>query len=105
MAIIRDEEIGGGSVLRTFTMHGESLKVGTPLSRAALLSIPYANRQALIDGGKIAVYPPSSERHVVSDGFGHYSVYAGRKLNDKPLTKAQAQKLAGIEPDPEPTVN
>lgn len=101
MAIIKDEDIGGGSVLRTFTMRGEAQKVGTQLSRSELLGIPYANRQALIDGGKISIYPPSAERHIVSDGFGRYSVYAGRKLNDRPLTKAEAEELAGVTPEPE----
>ncbi len=95
--IVRDENIGGAFVRRTFTMVGGPVPVGKQLSRAEVLAIPSLNRQALIDGGKLDIYPPAAgahERHVVSAGFGKFHVYEGRRVNTDPLSKEQAEALA-----------
>lgn len=103
--LLRAERIGGAFVRRGFTRGGEYLKTGTPLSRAEVLAFPPQNRQSLVDGGYLEVYPPGSpvleampaqpDRFVVSRGFGNFDVYEGRKLNTAPMTKDEAQALAG----------
>lgn len=111
--LLRAERIGGAYVRRGFTAKGEYLKTGTHLTRADVLSFPSTNRQALLDGGYIEVYPPGApglegiapadtQRFVASAGFGNFNVYEGRKLNSAPLTKAEAQALAGMTVDADP---
>lgn len=101
--MLRDADIGGGTVRRTFRMGTEQVRMGRPLTEAEIMTMPVANRRALIDKGMIIVYPrtpvvPSGdgERHVVARGFGKYDVIEGHKLNDKPLTKDAARALAGV---------
>jgi hypothetical protein len=59
---IGDQDIGGARVRRVFTMKGElwPVRANTRLSSDQVLSIPLANRRALIDAGYIEVYPKSS---------------------------------------------
>jgi hypothetical protein len=63
--------------------------------------MPVANRQALIDKRFIEVFPKDAtgagERHIVSAGFGKYHVIEGKKLNEFPLTKQEADALAGTK--------
>jgi hypothetical protein len=101
MLMIGSNEIGGGYVRLAFTDSERLYKVGEPLTAAKIKS--FHNHKRMIDIGKIAVYPPCpttapalapSERHVVSAGFGRFDVFEGRKLNDKSLTKDEADKLA-----------
>ncbi len=93
--ITRDHDIGGAKVLRGFSMGGTYRKSGEMLSRQEVLSIPTNNRQALIDGGKMSVYPPAPEsRFVVSAGFNKWHVYEGRRLTDTPVEKDEAQRIA-----------
>ncbi len=105
MLRLAEAEIGGAVVRRTFTMSGTQVRRGDELTREQVLSIGRPNRQALIDKNFLDVFPLSraapvveaEDRHVVSLGFGKFDVVEGRKLNDAPLTKDQAQALAGIE--------
>lgn len=105
MTILREEQIGGAFVKRLFHQAGEPVKAGTKLTRADVLAFPQANRQALVDGGYIDVYPPApsnQERFIASAGFGNWHVYEGRRLTTgKGLTKEEAEALAaeGAEPD------
>lgn len=108
----RDQDVGGAVVKRMFG----GRKAGDTLTRAEVLAIPGANRAALINLGKIAVFPIRSgttgtvplaaseeqrpeiehmKRHVVSRGFGKYDVIEGNILNAEPLTKDAAKALAG----------
>ena len=111
----RDQDVGGAVVKRMFAGH----KAGDTLSREAVLAIPGANRSALINQGKMVLFPLSKmagnvaaipagvlavdhapeiehmKRHVVSRGFGKYDVIAGTILNTEPLTKDAAKALAG----------
>ena len=97
--MIGSNAIGGGFVRISFTDGTERLKPGTPLTAEKIKS--WHNHQRLISNDMIAVYPPSGpsadlpkERHIISRGYGHYDVIEGRKLNDKVLTKAEAEALA-----------
>lgn len=112
--MIRDRDIGGGFVLRTFRMGAEQVFAGRELSRAEILAMPGANRQALIEKKFIGVYPPRPEptvkdggqvaRYVIGVGGGKCDVVEGRRLNVEPLTPEEAAALAGIElhADPAP---
>lgn len=97
MLLIGQKEIGGGYVRMGFTVAGHRLKAGTPLTAEEINS--FANKRRLIDAGFIAVYPPApvndAQRYVVRGYQGHYDVIAGTKINDRPLTKAEAEELAG----------
>ena len=96
-------EIGGGIVRRRFTCGGKAMLAGQPLTVAQINAMSPPNRRALISNGRIAVYPvapgqpsaaASMERHIVGGPGGRYSVIEGRKLNDTPLTKEEAEELA-----------
>lgn len=93
------QEIGGGIVRRGFTMGAERVRSGRELTKEELLSMPPANRNALVEKKYIELYPerPAApgQRHVVSAGFGRFDVIEGRKLNASPMTKEEANKLAG----------
>lgn len=99
MLMIGSNELGGGFVRTAFTDSGERLKPGTPLSAEKINAWP--NKRTLIERGMIAVYPPSGatggkdgERHIAHRGGGQYDVFVGHKLNERPLTKDEAEELA-----------
>jgi hypothetical protein len=105
MLMIGSKEIGGGFVRRAFTDGETLMAVGAPLSAEKINAWP--NRRTLIESGLIAVYPPHgegaattgpAERHMVHLGRGQYDVIAGTKLNDRPLSKDEAEDLA-TQPD------
>jgi hypothetical protein len=102
---IADQDIGGARVRRVFSRNGESLKANRHLSADEVLAIPIANRRALVDAGYLEVYPRSSpakraneERFVIRVGNDKFDVIAGNKVNDTPLTRAEADRLAGRGP-------
>ena len=100
MATLPWNEIGGGIVAIPFVLSdGTRLAGGTHLSAADIEAM--GNARTLIRNEYIKVYPPhgatahvSEVRHVVHCGGGNFDVIAGRKLNDKPLTKDEAHALA-----------
>ena len=100
MATLPWNEIGGGIVAIPFTLaDGRRLAGGTHLTGAEVKAL--GNHRTLIRNEFIKVYPPHGEsapvsetRHVVHCGGGNFDVIAGRKLNDKPLTKDEAHALA-----------
>jgi hypothetical protein len=101
---IADQDIGGARVRRVFTMRGEFLKAGHHLKVDEVLAIPIANRRALIDAGFLEIYPrgapPSKhneERFIIRTKGDHdkFDVIAGHKLNQSPLTRVEADRLAG----------
>lgn len=96
-----DDNIGGAYVRRGFTRGGEYIKAGTRLSPDDVRSIPIVNRRALAVSGALDIFPVAPahdaadfDRYVIHRGGGHYDVIAGRKLNDEPLSKAEAEGLA-----------
>ena len=100
MATLPWNEIGGGVVAIPFVLaDGTRLARGTRLSADAIKAL--GNHHTLIRHEYIKVYPPHGEtasiaetRHVVHVGGGAFDVIAGRKLNDRPLSKDEAQALA-----------
>jgi len=100
---IADADIGGARVRRVFTARGNVMKAGKHLSSDEVLAIPLANRRALQDSGYIEVYPKSSPpgkrepetRHIIKVGDGQYDVIAGHKINPKPVSREEANRIAG----------
>lgn len=102
--MIRTEMTGGGFVRRTFVKGDVRMHPGAILTAAQLASIPKNNRKALIEQGYIETWPeiPGSatripidgaKRHVVLRG-NKFDVIEGVKLNDRPLTREEANALA-----------
>lgn len=102
-------EIGGGYVRRRFTCGGRVRYSGEKLTAEDLAAMPHRNREALIEMRSIDIYPKGdggsqySERHIVHRGCGKFDVIEGRKLNTEPLTKEQAEALAGTPEAPSHT--
>ena len=98
---IADQDIGGARVRRVFTMRGKFMKANRRLSADEVLAIPIANRRALIEGQFLEVYPRPSKHNeecfIIRTKGDHdkFDVIAGHKLNTKPLTRAEADRLAG----------
>lgn len=94
---IRNEDIGGARVRRTFNSNGRQLMGNEYLSAEEVLAIPVANRRALIDSSYIEVFPKANvggERVMLSLGKDKgYNVIEGRMLNEEPLTREEAEKL------------
>lgn len=104
MTVIQDHMIGGAKVQRGFQRGSEWVKPGTDISRNELLSMPRGNLQAMVDGGRIQLYPPTpamlggvGELHMISRGFGKYDIIEGRVLNEEPYTSKEAAETAYAE--------
>jgi hypothetical protein len=71
------------------------LKMGDHLTAEQVLSIRTANRRALVDSNFIELYPKSlaGERMLVGVGKDKYNVVEGRTINEKPLSREQAEDL------------
>lgn len=99
--MIRSESIGGGIVRRQIMAGDRVINAGTALSGDEIRA--FRNHREMIRTGRIETWPADpraggpagGQRFVVSIGFGKFDVIEGRKLNDAPLTKAEAAKLAG----------
>ena len=98
---IADTDIGGARVRRVFSMRGEQVQANRHLSVDEVLAIPIANRRALVDAGFLEVYPKRSPaKHVNEARFvirtgDKFDVIAGHKLNTEPLSRPEADRLAG----------
>lgn len=103
---LKEHEIGGAIVRRTFTTDGKKLVPGQRLTEQEVLSFPTLNRMALAEKRWIDLVPKNgttaapekAERFVISAGFGNFHVIEGKKLNDEALDREQAYALAGIAP-------
>ena len=95
---MRIHEMGGAYVRRRFTSGATAYKPGDHLTQGELAQIPAANRDTLIKNLWIEPYPMPAGSDltvmIISTGYGKFNVIEGRKLNDKPLTKEEAQELA-----------
>lgn len=99
--LVSHDSIGGAIVRRPFSREGAMMGPGARLTREECLAIPIRNLRALIASGALEVWSVEAdvsqapmERHVVSIGFGRYDVIEGRQLNDKPMSKEEAEALA-----------
>jgi len=99
MLDILDQDVGGARIRRTFTNGGTQMKSGTHLSRDEVLKMNLPNRRALADSGYLEIYPRAPqdgprERIIVGFGKDKYNVIEGRVINDVPLSRDAAEKLA-----------
>jgi hypothetical protein len=99
---IADADIGGARVRMSFTMKGAMLAKNRHLTADEVLAIPIANRRALADSGYLEVYPKRSAakpvheaRFVIRTGADKFDVIAGYKVNSEPLSRNEADRLAG----------
>lgn len=94
------DQAGGAYVRRAFTFGDRELTTRDRLTADEVRSIPLANLNALINTGKIELWPAApeqmfvAERFAVNRGFGKWDVIEGRKLNETSLTKIEAEALA-----------
>lgn len=89
-----DSEIGGGKVLRTFTRGGERLQAGHMLTRDEMLSIPTANRRALVDSNYISLYPlAAGEGHITQVSKNGFIVIKGVKVTPEPVSREEAERI------------
>ena len=94
----------GGVALRTFSAAGGRLPPGSEISAELALTWPVQNRRALEESKVIRWHSQavSQQRnqtvsaHVVHRGGGRFDVIEGIVINDEPLTKEQADALAGV---------
>lgn len=105
------EDIGGGVVMKAFRgTGGEMVLAGTRLTEEQVRAMPRANRESLVDNHRLhilsksqaSVGPLSADTQVftVHLGGGKYNVIEGVKINDEPITKEEAEALAGTDAKP-----
>lgn len=101
------ERAGGAYVRRRMPFGDRDLGPGDTLTAREVASIPRANLNALINTGKLELWPAAPgaqgvsgplERVAVHIGAGRYVVIEGRKITDEPVNKAEADALvAGVQ--------
>lgn len=97
MLDIAEADIGGAKVRRTFTRGDVRHRAGEILEAEVVLSIAKANRRALIDANYIDIYPKApvvpGELFIVAVSKDRFNVIEGQTINEKPLTRDQADEL------------
>lgn len=101
MLLIADQDIGGARVRRIFTMAGRVMRAGDELTGDEVRALPVANRRALMEAQYIEVWPRPREadtsamqRFIVHRPPGKFDVVAGARINEHPLSRAEAEELA-----------
>jgi hypothetical protein len=95
---IADSDIGGARVRMGFSHGNRRVVAGEHLSAAEVKAI--RNRHALQNAGYIECYPVSAvprsalDRFIVQVAPGKFNVIAGQRLNEAPLTRKAAERLA-----------
>jgi hypothetical protein len=104
---ITDADIAGARVRQTFQTilkdgRQRRYRANEHLTREEVLAMN--NRRALYSAGYIEPYPQqhvaapaATDRFIVQVAPGKFNVIAGTRLNDEPLSKQAAQKLAHSE--------
>lgn len=95
MPMIKEAEILGGTALRRFNIGAREIKPGTKLLAHEVRGIAPANRKALVEIGSLDVHRRSEddENFMIHRGGAKYDVIQGRKINDEPLSKDDAEEL------------
>jgi len=105
---IADKDLGGARVRLTFQTiqkNGSTrrFKPNEQLSAEDVLAWPMANRRALVSAGYIEIYPrqfvgrqaiQKGDRFIVQARKDQYNVIEGRRINDQPLSREDAEELA-----------
>jgi hypothetical protein len=105
---IADKDLGGARVRLTFQTilkdgSTRRFKANDQLSAEDVLAWPMANRRALTSAGYIEIYPRQAagrqaiqkgDRFIVQARKDQYNVIEGRRINDQPLSREEAEELA-----------
>jgi len=105
---VPEGEIGGGQVRRPFAFGNGRIGPGTNLSAEQIATIRPVNLRCLVEQGSLVIWPRAArgpahaapegaKRHIVQVGFGshvRYDVIEGVRLNEGPLSKEEAERLA-----------
>lgn len=102
---LRSDLIGGGVVRRRFSAGGKEFHGSHILTGDEVRA--FRNHREMIRNGMIDIWPAAvggsgpTSRFIVGLGKDKYDVIEGRKLNDSPLSKAEASALAHPEDAPQ----
>ena len=99
------DQLGGARVFRPCTIAGQHYARGAPVPAEVLCRVPRANLKAMIDQTFLVVWPaaPDAATALREDeevfiyqriGTNTCDVVVGRKLNARPLSRAEAEHLA-----------
>ena len=96
--ILPKDQIGGAYVRRRVTIGPRTVLNGEKLTAEQVREIPSANLKAFVNTGVLELYPVApvpkdSQRFAIHMGMGRFDVIEGYKLNDKPLTRAEAEAM------------
>jgi hypothetical protein len=96
--MLSNSQIGGAIVQRRMTLGDRTMMRGDALTAEQCRSIPRQNLKAFVNTGVLELFPASpipegSQRYAVHMGMGKFDVIEGRKLNTKPLTRAEADAM------------
>lgn len=105
IARLPTDQLGGARVFRPCTIAAKPRRSGDVLFAEELAAIPKAALRALIDQRYLVPWPrptdaplaapEDAEAHVYNRvGTSTYDVILGRKVNGRPLSKADAEALA-----------
>lgn len=97
--------IGGAYVRRRLTLGPRTVLSGETLTAEQVREIPSANLKAFVNIGVLELYPMApvpkdARRFAIHMGMGKFDVIEGYKLNDKPLTRGEAEALLPPENRP-----
>lgn len=98
-----EQDTCGGAWVRRRFMFGEVEKLsGETLTAEEVQSIPRANLNALVNTGRLELWPMSKDevdvsqyksRFLVHRGNGRYDVIEGRRITDAPIPRDEALAL------------
>jgi hypothetical protein len=103
MDTIPGYHLAGAVVRRPYSQGGDRIYAGAVLSRDAFLAIGHAVRRLFVREGRVTPFyipdaaapPPAGECHLIHRGAGRYDVVRGVLLNIYPLSREEAETLAG----------
>lgn len=98
--------LSGALVARGYESGTGPVRAGTVLSAEQFHALNWAVRRLWVrDGNLLPIYTPTDqaprplgERHVIHRGAGRYDVVQGQQINVDPLSREQAEALAGVKP-------
>lgn len=97
--------IGGAYVRRRFDLGPRTVTIGETLTAEQVREIRPANLKAMVNQGKLELYPLSpaaigTRRFAIHMGMGKFDVIEGVKVNASPLTRAEAEAMLPADQRP-----
>lgn len=100
------DRAGGAYVRRRFTLAGREAQIGETISLETLRSLKAVNRRALVNTGRIELFPSApatagdasafagAENHLIHLGAGKYHVVRGVLLTQSVVSREEAEEIA-----------